>query len=77
VESLRLWFICQERTIRFARHAVLGQKLLVTRRDVAVAQVLTPMGISEGTLIDEIGSGYQNRDKMAVLVLLFVGRYEQ
>jgi hypothetical protein len=49
--------VCQGRKTRFATGSLVRQQLLVVRRNVALAQVLKRMRVSEGIRIDENGSG--------------------
>lgn len=68
--------VCQGRKARFATGSLLRQKLLVARRNVALAQVLKKMRVPEGIRIDAIGSVQKKREEKDVLFNLFVERYE-
>ena len=67
----------QGRRIWFSPCALLVQKLLIAKRDLALAPFLTKLGRFEAILIDDIGYVQHNREEMEVLFTLLAERYER
>jgi DNA replication protein DnaC len=67
----------QGRKIWFSTCALLVQKLLVAKRDLALAQALKKLSKFEAILIDDIGYVQHDREEMEVLFTLLAERYEQ
>lgn len=56
--------------IWFSTCALLVQKLLVAKRDLALAQALKRLSKFEAILIDDLGYVHHNREEMEVLLVL-------
>jgi len=67
----------QGRRIWFSPCALLVQKLLIAKRDLALAPFLTKLNRFEAILIDDIGYVQHNREEMEVLFTLLAERYER
>jgi DNA replication protein DnaC len=67
----------QGRRIWFSSCALLVQKLLVAKRDLALAQVLKTLRKFDAIVIDDIGYVQHNQEEMEVLFTLLAERYER
>ncbi len=67
----------QGRRSWFSPCALLVQKLLIAKRDLALASFLTKLSRFEAILIDDIGYVQHNREEMDVLFTLLAERYER
>jgi DNA replication protein DnaC len=52
------------------------QELLIAKRDLKLARVLTPLAGHDAIIIDDIGYVQQNREEMEVPFALLADRYE-
>lgn len=69
--------VWQGRRIWFSPCALLVQKLLIAKRDLALAPFLTKLSRFEAILIDDIGYVQHNKEEMEVLFTLLAERYER
>src|SRR5271165_2354658 len=69
--------IAQGRRMKYTSCAMLGQELLVAKRDLRLSKEIKKLARYDGLIIDDMGYVQQNREEMEVLFTLLAERYER
>ena len=65
------------RSVLFATCNLLVQQLLIAKRDLRLAKVITRLSKFDALIIDDLGYVQQSREEMEVLFTLLAERYER
>jgi DNA replication protein DnaC len=70
-------WIAQGRRMKYTSCAMLGQELLLAKRDLRLSKEIKKLAQHDGLIVDEMGYVQQSREEMEVLCTLLAERYER